>query len=226
MQTLWGESLTCGYNGGDGEFLEVTMYAFCSRPRNRSRRALGTMTVLLLALTLLTMRSPNTFGQTDQGLEHVGRWFTYNGQYIFLIGYDSQELAANPSLDYNVALDLFVQYRLNKVRIWIEYCYWDATFLAPWPVVNGKFDLDSWDPAFWQRVKNFVAAAQSRNIMVEATIIAPNNIDDTSGWSAAAWNKANNWNGVFTTNALGMFSPEFWDLTHAEVSTSGKRLVD
>jgi hypothetical protein len=173
---------------------------------------------------------PAGSAQSTTGLQRNGRWFTYNGRPTYLVGWDCQELACDPSLNYTAALDLFAQYRLNKVRIWL-YCYWDpANFLHPWPYSNGKFNLDQWNPTYWSRVRGFVSAAQARNIVVEVTVFAPNNLDAASDWSSsttrAAWNKAYNVNGVFSSNASGHFSPQFYNLNHPEVSSSGRKLQD
>ena len=169
-------------------------------------------------------------GPSAAGLGREGRWFTYHGRPIYLIGYDAQELAANPAIDYATALDLFARYRLNKVRLW-SYSYWSPDgFWHPWPYTNGKFNLDAWNEAYWQRLRAVVAAAKRRGIMVEYSIFAPNHVADQERWSSPtsrpAWNKAFNLNGVFSSNSEGSFTPQFFDLTHGETSTSGRTLKD
>ena len=166
---------------------------------------------------------------SSTGLSRSGRWFTYDGRPIYLVGFDAQELACDPSVDYVAALDKFVQYRINKVRIWV-YAYWRPdNFLHPWQYSRGRFNLDEWDPAYWRRVRDFAGAARSRKIIVEVTIFAPNNIDEASDWSrrsGASWNKSWNTNGAFSANAGAHFSPEFFDLNLPEVSTSARTLRD
>ena len=159
-----------------------------------------------------------------------GRWFTQGGEPVYLVGFDCQELACDPSIDFVAALDEFVVHRLNKVRIW-AYAYWNPDgFIHPWAYESGTFDLDTWDEAYWARVGEFVAAARDRDIVVEFTVFGPNNIDAADSWSSAesrpAWNRDFNLNGVFTGNADGDFVPDFYDLEHPEVSTSGRLLAD
>jgi len=173
--------------------------------------------------------APATQPVPPAGLGRSGRWFTYDGRPVYFVGFDTQELACDPSVDFIAALDTFVRYRINKVRIWV-YAYWrpDA-FLHPWRYADGRFNLDEWNPAYWTRLREFLAAAQARRIVVEITVFAPNNIDDPSDWtrrSGAAWNSRWNTNGAFSANAGGHFSPQFFDLTLPETSTSGKTLQD
>jgi hypothetical protein len=40
-------------------------------------------------------------------------------------------------------------------------------FLAPWAQQDGKFDLTKWDDAYFKRLKDFVAQAARRGIVVE-----------------------------------------------------------
>jgi hypothetical protein len=109
------------------------------------------------------------------GLERSGRWFIYDGQPSYLVGFDAQELAANPNIDYVAMLDLFSRYKINKVRIWTyiwfgkvsiwKYIWFGSSFepLTPWVKgANGKYNLDEWNPAYWTRVKNFIAKARER----------------------------------------------------------------
>jgi len=163
------------------------------------------------------------------GLERSGRWFTYDGQPSYLVGFDAQELAANPNIDYVAMLDLFSRYKINKVRIW-TYIWFGSSFgpLTPWAKdANGKHNLDKWNPAYWTRVKNFIAKAQERKIVVEISIFAPYPAADW-WWlkRPIAWNKSNNTNGAFSSNSRRHFQPQFFDLKYGEKSNSGKSLKD
>jgi hypothetical protein len=182
-----------------------------------------------ILLTLLLAAQTAAAQTTPQELSRSGRWFTYKGAPIYLVGWDTQELAADPSVDYVAALDLFKQYRLNKTRIWI-YPYWNTSYLQPWPYASGKYNLDAWNAAYWTRIKSFMAAAQARDIIVEVAIFAANNIDTAAEWSNTAtrpaWNKAFNTNNAFSGNASGYFNPQFFDLAYPERSSSGRTLKD
>ncbi|MEK7384385.1 MAG: hypothetical protein AAB262_14005, partial [Elusimicrobiota bacterium] len=180
------------------------------------------------ALLVALLLGPATaFGQS--GLGRSGRWFTYDGQPTYLVGFDAQELAADPSIDYVAALDLLAQYRSNKVRIW-TYVWFGTSFgaLTPWAKdANGRHNLDQWNPAYWTRVQDFLAKARDRKIVVEISVFAP--YPGAAWWwndQNLAWNSAFNTNGAFSSNSSGLFQPEFFDLNYAERSTSGKTLRD
>ncbi len=183
------------------------------------------------AITQLNMQ--NQLAQASgsgAGIQRQGRWFTYNGQYVYYVGADTQQLAADTSLDYISILNQFQANGINKVRIWVD-AYWDLNYLHPW-VYNAstaKYNLDQWNNTYWTRLKAVVSAAQQRNIIVEISIFdaypeSPNwFVNDTM---RVAWNKSYNSNGAFSANSSGHFYPEFYDLNSTEKSTSGKTIKD
>lgn len=77
-----------------------------------------------------------------------------------------------------------------------------ARYLPPWKrsAIQGsndggnKFDLTLFDPAYFDRLKDFLAQAGKRNIVVEANLFSPNY--DDSIWRISPMNSANNVNGV------------------------------
>ncbi|HBR15330.1 MAG TPA: hypothetical protein DD723_07295 [Candidatus Omnitrophica bacterium] len=175
-----------------------------------------------------------TITSSSQGLQRIGRWFTYNDEYKYLVGLDVQEIAADLTFDYSQFLDQLEKYNINKIRLWV-YCWFktpspDGPYLTPWQYANGKHNLDQWNSAYWQRMRNVIAAAKSRNIIVEVTIFGPNNLRKPEHWSNSVWrsaeNKSFNINGVFSANAQGHFIPEYFDLNNAQLSASGKKLKD
>jgi hypothetical protein len=164
------------------------------------------------------------------GLERAGRWFTYDGTPTYLVGLDTQQLAADPTIDIPATLDRLVQYRINKVRVWL-YCWFmvEPPGLSPWKRVNGIHNLDEFDDVqYWPRMRTLMAEAQARNIIVEVTLFAPYSNTTNYWWDNPdwqnAWNKAFNSNQAFTSNTHGHFYPQFHDLNHAETSASGKTL--
>lgn len=74
--------------------------------------------------------------------------------------------------------------------------------LSPWPrsdqpgYANGgnKFDLKKWDPAYFARLKDFVAQAGKRGIVVEFTLFCP--MYEDGQWKLSPMNAANNVNGI------------------------------
>ncbi|HVY93705.1 MAG TPA: hypothetical protein VHA14_13180 [Bryobacteraceae bacterium] len=67
-------------------------------------------------------------------------------------------------------------------------------FIAPWLQRDGKFDLTQWDPAYFARLKDFVAQAGERGIMVEVVLFCP--LYNDSMWTVSPMNTANNVNGI------------------------------
>lgn len=191
----------------------------------------------LYTLLLIACVGAALCGQAAEAqLARNGRWLTYNGATPYLVGIDQQELAAEPGVDYIAKLNLLQESDICKVRIWLNN-YFSKTALQPWSKMsNGKYNLDSWDPVFWSRMRSFVGAAQAREIIVEVSIFAPNNLTTASDFTGSCsgdttkhlniWNKNCNINGVFSPNSGGNFIPEFFDLNTPQVSTSGKRLRD
>jgi len=95
---------------------------------------------------------------------------------------------------------------------------------------DGKFDLDTWDSAFWDRDAqvgpgNARTGASSWEFVIFSEY-------PKGGWRGIwwqggngnyliSWNKNFNTNGVFSANSAGDFYPQFFDLSYQE---SGKSL--
>lgn len=69
-------------------------------------------------------------------------------------------------------------------------------YISPWARNEpaGKFDLTTWDPAFFARLKDFVAQAGKRGIIVELTLFCP--MYEEAQWKRSPMNAANNVNGM------------------------------
>ncbi|MCC6539736.1 MAG: hypothetical protein IT162_19465 [Bryobacterales bacterium] len=68
-------------------------------------------------------------------------------------------------------------------------------YLSPWKEVSGgKFDLTQWNPAFFQRLKRFVAEAARRGVSVELVLFCP--FYEENMWAVNPMNAANNVNGI------------------------------
>ena len=172
----------------------------------------------------------------SNALRQQGRWFAYKNAPRYLVGGDTQAIHADPTwFDYTTLLDKFAAYRINKVRIFIDsndlrsvrrpYAYDSRT---------QRYDLDTWDSAYWTATKDFIDKALARNVIVEITMssVYPG---CTTVWNNAGpsgldrpiqYNKANNSNHAFTSNANSNFLPEWFDPTYAETSSSGRKVFD
>lgn len=75
-------------------------------------------------------------------------------------------------------------------------------FLSPWArsgeagYANGgnKFDLEHWDAAYFARLKDLLAYANRKHIVVELTLFCP--MYEEAQWSLSPMNAANNVNGI------------------------------
>jgi hypothetical protein len=77
-----------------------------------------------------------------------------------------------------------------------------ARFIAPWvrsgtPGNEGagnKFDLEKWDPAFFDRYRDFLSEAAKRGIVVEVTLFS--SYYQEAHWKVGPFNPSNNVNGT------------------------------
>ncbi len=75
-------------------------------------------------------------------------------------------------------------------------------YIAPWARSTtpgyaqggNKFDLNQWDKAYFKRLKDFVAQAAKRGVIVEMNLFCP--FYDEAQWAISPMNSANNINGL------------------------------
>ena len=85
-------------------------------------------------------------------------------------------------------------------------------YTAPWArssqpgAVDGgnKFDLSAWDPDYFDRLRNFVAAAGDRGVVVELVLFCP--FYDENLWQINPTNSRNNVNGIGTMPRTEVFT--------------------
>jgi hypothetical protein len=149
------------------------------------------------------------------------RYFLFRGKPTALVtSAEHYGAVVNLDFDYRRYLKTLKRHRFNYTRIfsgsYVEplnriagvldrntLAPHPGRFLAPWPrsdtpgYVGGgnRFDLERWDPAYFARLKDFVAEAGRRGIVVEVTLFAPNWSNETQ-WQFSPLNAASNVNGV------------------------------
>jgi hypothetical protein len=92
-------------------------------------------------------------------------------------------------------------------------------YLCPWPrgampkAGDGlaKFDLKSFDAAYWDRLKDFVAQAGKRGIVVELVLFCT--VYDDKLWNVNPMNAGNNEQGIGKVNRLEIFTLKDRELT-------------
>ena len=130
----------------------------------------------------------------------------------------------NPDFDYKRYLATISAAGLNFTRLFLgDYVEGPGAFgivnnpvapatgrfLAPWArsrepgfaLGGNKFDLDRWDPAYFERLHGFMQEASRRNVVVEAVFffVGP-------GWDQAPLNPRNNVSGTADVGAKGYLS--------------------
>lgn len=148
-----------------------------------------------------------------------GRYFLFRGKPTVLVtSAEHYGAVLNLDFDYVKYLDELKATDMNYTRIFAGGAYVERpgafgiqrNTLAPaegrlispyarsstpgYAVGGNRFDLDRWDPAYFARLRDFVAKAGERGVVVEVTLFCPF-YDDTM-WSASPLNPSNNVNGT------------------------------
>ena len=100
-------------------------------------------------------------------------------------------------------------------------------FIAPWARSNeagyanggNKFDLESWDEAYFERLKDFISEAGRREIVVELDLFS--NFYDTIQWKLSPLNSINNINGIGDIRD----HKEILSLRHPEILAVQEKMV-
>jgi hypothetical protein len=146
-------------------------------------------------------------------------YLTFRGKATILVGSGEHYGAVvNRDFDYRKYLDTLAADGLSQTRLFVGTYYEKpgdfgigANTLAPAPgraLVpwarsdspggadgGAKFDLSRWDPAYFERLRGFVAESGRRGILVEVVLFSSYY---GSGWPYSPMNAANNVNGIGT----------------------------
>lgn len=146
-------------------------------------------------------------------------YFLFRGQPAVLItSAEHYGAVINPDFDYIAYLDKLHETGFNLTRIFAGAHVEAADFtvlghyntlaprlgrlLAPWSrsqtpgyfYGGPKFDLTQWDPDYFSRLRDFIAEAGLRGIVVELTFFSPSYTE--SNWRASPFNYINNVNNA------------------------------
>ena len=157
--------------------------------------------------------------------EENPHYFTFRGKPTVLITSGEHYGAVlNLDFDYKVYLDELQSNGLNNTRLfagtYVEFPGWfsyslnqplsppDGRFICPWArssepgYINGgnKFDLTKWDNEYFKRLKDFLAQASKRDIVVELAFFCPyydiHKDDHDLLWKYSPFYHENNINGI------------------------------
>jgi hypothetical protein len=145
-------------------------------------------------------------------------YFLFRGKpTILLTSGEHYGAVLNLDFDYAKYLDTLQRCGLNHTRTFVgAYCEAPGAFniaqntlapaagrfICPWArsdvpgYANGgsRFDLTRWDPAYFARLRDFVAQASRCGVVVEVNLFCP--FYEDSMWALSPMNAANNVNGV------------------------------
>jgi hypothetical protein len=83
-------------------------------------------------------------------------------------------------------------------------CPWARSGSPGYAMGGNKFDLSKWDPAYFKRLKDFVAQAGRRGIVVELNLFCP--FYDESQWKLSPQNAINNVNGIGNVSRTNVYT--------------------
>ena len=155
-------------------------------------------------------------------------YFLFRGQPTVLIT-SGEHYGAVVNLDFNYVtyLDTLAADKLNLTRTftgaYVEpvgafniasntLAPGPGRFICPWPRSaepsyakgGSKFDLAKWDEAYFKRLKDFVAQAAQRGVIVEMNLFCP--FYDEAQWKLSPQNAANNINGLGTVARTNVYT--------------------
>jgi hypothetical protein len=165
-----------------------------------------------LSLALITLLTPIAPGARPIALHPENpRYFLFRGEPTILVTSGEHYGAVlNLDFDFEPYLDELASRGFNQTRTFSgtylevpgSFKIRDNTlaprpgrYQAPWVrTEDGKYDLDRIDPAYFGRLRSFVAEAGERGIVVEYVLFCPFYNDDL--WAVNPMNARNNVNGV------------------------------
>jgi hypothetical protein len=151
-------------------------------------------------------------------------YFLFHGKPTVLItSAEHYGAVINLDFDYKAYLKELAAHRLNNTRTFAGP-YFEVhgsfritsntlapkpgRFISPWAQKDGKFDLTQWNPAYFARLKDFMAEAGRRGVVVEFVLFCPYYRDEM--WDVSPLNAKNNVNGIGNvgrTEALTLKDP-------------------
>lgn len=168
---------------------------------------------LILCLSLLTSLACSPL--SAQGLmpwpENPWYW-SFNGEPVLLLGgSDDDNLFQWPEPQLIEQLDRIAAAGGNVVRNTMSDRKDKGFELYPFlQLENGKYDLDQWNPEYWERFDRFLQETAERKIFVQIEVWDRFDYSDNGSdrWQIHPYNPANNINYTFEESG---FAPEYPD---------------
>jgi hypothetical protein len=93
-------------------------------------------------------------------------------------------------------------------------CPWARSSIPGYRNGGNKFDLGKWDQAYFQRLKDFIAEAGKRGIIVELVLFCP--FYNPELWTLSPMNSINNINGVSVVSSTETYTLKDAELTRVQ----------
>ena len=155
-----------------------------------------------------------------------GHYFLFRGRPTILItSAEHYGAVLNAEFDYVTYLDELQRHGLNQTRTWSGTYRETATsfgiadntlnprrYLAPWARSGEgtKYDLNQWDLAYFDRLKDFLTQAGRRGVVVEYGLFCSFYSDEL--WAVSPMNPINNVNGLSDCPRAEVFTLERTDM--------------
>ena len=186
-------------------------------------------TPLLSAMAFFSL-APLALSQNDTLQLHPENphYFLWRGKPTVLIT-SAEHYGAVLNLDFNYVkyLETLAADKLNLTRTFTGGAYYEPLgsfniaqntlapppdrFISPWARTDGsdqgapkKFDLDRWNPAYFERLRDFAKQANQRGVIVEINLFCP--FYDESQWKLSPFNAANNINNLGNISRTNVYT--------------------
>jgi hypothetical protein len=135
-------------------------------------------------------------------------YWQYRGKPLLLLGgSDDDNLFQWPEEELGRQLDLILAAGANYVRNTMSDRHDKGFELYPFlRLPNGKFDLDQWDPVYWERFDRFLKAAAERDIIVQIEVWDRFDFS-RQHWPVHPYNPGNNENYTYGESGLAAEYP-------------------
>lgn len=155
------------------------------------------------------LHSAPAWAQPLQLLPKNPHYFLYQGKPTVIVG-SGEHYGAVMNLDFNydTYLETLQKDGLNTTRLFVGAYYEqpgafgiqrntmapaEDKLILPWNKKQGKYDLNSWNEAYFQRLQDFMQKAAERGVIVEITLFSAYY---GAGWAYHPFNGLNNINGT------------------------------
>jgi hypothetical protein len=199
-------------------------------------RLIDSLCLLAIVLTVPAIAGPLSLDSKNP------HYFYFRGKPTVLVtSGEHYGSVINKRFDYVRYLDELASNHLNLTRIWSgpyrevpgnfnisgnTLAPDPAAFLPPWQRIETpgsagageRFDLKRWNPAYFERLRDFIGQASHRGIIVEVNLFCP--FYEESMWQVSPLNHANNVNGIGNvprTSVLTMDHPDLLGIEDAMV---------